>query len=453
MAHVKSSTRTPASGWCGSAVEPSGPAVGGRDARAARSDRSAPSAGAGPRRPRPRLERNGEPARRTARPVGLADVDEEATRREVGVVDHVRHLVDRQHEQPAGLALGDQVGSGRRRGEPLDDVEDDGAVGRDVHRVAPLGVGEPGRSDVALGPLDESRPVRRVDRERRPQAVLAHDRRAAGDLLVARRDHAVPVEEVAVRRLQRRHHDRFLGRHDDVPGPAGAAAGRDERHRGLGRGERGLLEGEVAGRLVGGIVADAVQHREPAGRADREVGHRLGGTVAAEHDVDEPDAPVIVGPQPVQEPGRRRVGLERPDDDVDPRQGGGDLVPCRVARRVDGDAALAGVVDGVPVPAPPAQDVAPLVLDAHDRRTQLGELLTGEGRRLVAEVEHHDVLQERESVFPHRGDHRRDVTPGSGRTVSRERGLASTRWPTSGTRTWWSAGRRRRSTCRRGGPR
>jgi len=53
-------------------------------------------------------------------------------------------------------------------------------------------------------------------------------------------------------------------------------------------------------------------------------------------------------------------------------------------------------VNGLPVPASPAQDVAPLVPDAPDRR----ELLADEARRLVAEVQHHDVVQERGSSSP-----------------------------------------------------
>ena len=153
----------------------------------------------------------------------------------------------------------------------------------------------------------------------------------------------------------------------------------------------------------GGILADPVQHREPAGGADRQVGDRLARGVAAEHDVDDADASVVDGAQPVEEPGVARSASSGPITTSIAGQRGGDLVPRRIARRVDRDAALAGVVDGVPVPAPPAQDVAPLVLDAHDRGAELGELLTGEGGGLVAEVEHHDVLQERESVFPHRG--------------------------------------------------
>ena len=66
---------------------------------------------------------------------------------------------------------------------------------------------------------------------------------------------------------------------------------------------------------------------------------------------------------------------------------------------IDGHAALAGVVHVMPVAAAPAQHITGDVLDPHDGGAQLGQVGTGQRRRLVAEVEHHDVLEQ-----PHRAD-------------------------------------------------
>ena len=215
MAHVKSTMRTPASGWRGSGADRprrSRPPSARRAATSATASPSAPSAGAGAARPAPRLDRNGEPASRTTLAVGALHVDEEVARREVAVDGDVGDLVDRQHEQPAGLALGDELGPRRRRRQPGDAGHDLAAGGRRRRRdrSTPVRRSVSGPS-TRCGPLDEARPVRRVDGERRPQAVAAQHGRAAGDLLVPRRHDAVPVEQVAVRRLERGH---------DAPPPA-----------------------------------------------------------------------------------------------------------------------------------------------------------------------------------------------------------------------------------------
>ena len=140
----------------------------------------------------------------------------------------------------------------------------------------------------------------------------------------------------------------------------------------------------------------------PPAAPTRQVGHRLRRRVATEHDVDEPD-PRIAAPRSRS---RNRAvagfGSSGPMTTSTPGSAAAIGVPRGVARRVDGDAALAGVVHGVPVAAASAQHVATLVLDTDDRRPELGEVLPGERRGLVAEVEHHDVVQERESVLLHR---------------------------------------------------
>ena len=91
--------------------------------------------------------------------------------------------------------------------------------------------------------------------------------------------------------------------------------------------------------------------------------------------------------------------------------------------RVDRHAALAGVVHVVPVAATPPQHVAGDVLDPDDGGAQLGEVGTGERRRLVAEVEHDDVLQQ-----PHRADVMR-----ADRVLEERADLARWGWPRSAT--------------------
>ena len=80
IAHVKSTMRMPLSGWRWATPAVASPAIGDRVASRSSRPASAPSCGAGPRRPRPRSERNGEPASAVRSPVRLIDVDEEVAR-------------------------------------------------------------------------------------------------------------------------------------------------------------------------------------------------------------------------------------------------------------------------------------------------------------------------------------------------------------------------------------
>jgi hypothetical protein len=121
--------------------------------------------------------------------------------------------------------------------------------------------------------------------------------------------------------------------------------------------------------------------------------------VASHDDLDDADAFPFCRGGAVEEPSRRRIGLEWSDDDVDARQGRRHAVPRRLVGGVDRHAALARVVHVVPVAAAAAQHVAGDVLDTDDGGAELGEVGTGQRRRLVAEVEHDDVIQQ-----PHRAD-------------------------------------------------
>src|SRR5436190_1758340 len=60
--------------------------------------------------------------------------------------------------------------------------------------------------------------------------------------------------------------------------------------------------------------------------------------------------------------------------------------PRLVARRIDGDAALTGVADGIPQRATRAQDVAALVLDPDHTGTQFGQVLARQRRPFVTDV-------------------------------------------------------------------
>ncbi len=119
--------------------------------------------------------------------------------------------------------------------------------------------------------------------------------------------------------------------------------------------------------------------------------------VAPEHHVHHADAPAPEDRHPLEEAPGGGARLERPDDDVNARQRRFHRRPRRVAGRVEGDAALAGVVHRVPEAASPAQHVALDVLDPHHGRAQLGQIGARQRGRLVADIEYDDVLQERQT--------------------------------------------------------
>ena len=199
---------------------------------------------------------------------------------------------------------------------------------------------------------------------------------------------------------------------DDPSGATGPPTRGHERERCLGHREGDLLEGEVAGRLVRRILRQPVQHGEAGGGAERQVGDRLTRLVATGHDLDDAEPIVLACGEPGEEPLRRRVRFQRPDDDVHTRQCCLDRGPRGVTGRVDRHAALAGVVHRVPHGWARPEHVTGDVLHPDDGGAELGQVRPGQRRRLVAQIEDHHVLEERQPFL--RTHPRTPLTPRLG---------------------------------------
>ena len=196
---------------------------------------------------------------------------------------------------------------------------------------------------------------------------------------------------------------------DDAADRAAAApALPDRRYRRGDRAVGGLLVAELARRIVGRDVGEAVADQLAAGRHRDQVGGGLLGIGAAEDDVDHArrilGARFGVAPQPVNGAPRALRLLDRADHDIGALGEPLDHVPGfgRVQRQRQ--RLLALVVEQVAQPAlnarlavDPRTDAAQAItvsgFDAHHARAQISEVAPRRNRRLVGQIQHQRPVQ------------------------------------------------------------
>ena len=241
-----------------------------------------------------------------------------------------------------------------------------------------------------------------MNRERHPTLVAAQVGRHRSNRRVPVGRLAVPIVVVAVGRLQRGEGDRLLHRDLHVAGRPAAPLLKDQRHRRFSGRDRDLFVGQVARRPERRVFGQPVQHQMPARRDRGQIGHRLvivaRFAVAPEHTVDHGNLarPGVAVGQPRRQ---RGVGPQRGEHDIALRDQRRQRRPDRRILGVDGQAALAAVVEQVCVAAldialrviekrrPPPQRVAAGMLDADHVGPEVGEQPRAVRQRLVGQVE------------------------------------------------------------------
>ena len=229
---------------------------------------------------------------------------------------------------------------------------------------------------------------------------------------VALRDHPVPDVEVLVGRLNHRRGDRLLHADDAADRAAAAPALPDRRDRRGDRAVGGLLVAELARRIVGRGVGEAVADQLAAGRHRDQVRGGLLGIAAAEDDVDHArrvlGARFGVAPQPLKGAARALRLLDRTDHDIGALGEPLDHVPGfgRVQRQRQ--RLLALVVEQVAQPAlnarlavdpraNAAQAIAARGFNAHHPRAEISEVAPRRNRRLVGQIQHHRPVKRQTS--------------------------------------------------------
>ena len=220
---------------------------------------------------------------------------------------------------------------------------------------------------------------------------------------VALRDHPMPDVEVLIGRLDHRRGDRLLHADDAADRAAAAPALPDRRDRRGDRAVGGLLVAELARRIVGRGVGEAVADQLAAGRHRDQVRGGLLGIAAAEDDVDQArrilGARFGVAPQPLKGAARALRLLDRADHDIGALGEPLDQVPGLGRIQRQRQRLLALVVEQVAQPAlnarlavnprtNAAQAIAAGGFDAHHARAEIGEVAPRRNRRLVGQIQH-----------------------------------------------------------------